>query len=182
MLVCQWAIFDDRSCHRGGNTLIWWKVRMAGYYIDTCHRASLLYSFASLVILQFVNLSPYSASLTLLFSALPIAFLLLPFQPTWFMEFRDTENQFDRHISSVTCQNTFTVPWYCDYSRDCGFGALFDDLYLRYIESVFDDRQILWSESIYCIFRQIDGGTENITPTLSVLVPTIEVTETMLKS
>lgn len=70
--------------------------KQAHYYIDTCHRASLLYSFACLVILQFVNLSPYSSGLTLLFSGLPIAFFAFAIS-TYLVHgiLKDTENQFE---------------------------------------------------------------------------------------
>jgi hypothetical protein len=70
--------------------------RRAHYYIDTCHRASLLYSFASLVILQFVILSPYSAAITLVCAAAPIAFFAFAIT-TYLVHgiLKDTENQFE---------------------------------------------------------------------------------------
>ena len=46
-------------------------------YVDIAHRASLLYSFAALVIFKFVELSPYSPGWTLIFALGPQVFFAL---------------------------------------------------------------------------------------------------------
>lgn len=46
-------------------------------YVDIAHRAALLYSFASLVIYEFVQLSPYSLIVNLIAVGAPISFFAL---------------------------------------------------------------------------------------------------------
>lgn len=66
----------------------------AAPYIDIAHRASLMYAFASLVILKFVELSPYSDGLTLLFALGPQIFFALAIA-TYIIHgvLKDTDNQ-----------------------------------------------------------------------------------------
>ena len=45
-------------------------------YVDVAHRASLLYSFAALLLSRFAELSPYSATVNLWAVALPLVFFL----------------------------------------------------------------------------------------------------------
>ncbi|MEZ4461502.1 MAG: hypothetical protein R3E66_17635 [bacterium] len=47
---------------------------VAPAYVDIAHRASLMYSFACLVVLEFVALSPYPDTLTALFAIAPQVF------------------------------------------------------------------------------------------------------------
>ena len=110
----------------------------AHYYVDTCHRASLLYSFASLVILQFVNLSPYSASLTLLFSALPVAFFAFAIS-TYLIHgiLKDTENQFESphklgsySLPKILFHGSMVLLIIAEIG---GFGALFVGYLLNYV-------------------------------------------------
>jgi hypothetical protein len=49
----------------------------APVYVDIAHRASLLYSFAALVIARFVELSPFSEPVETLAAALPLLFFAL---------------------------------------------------------------------------------------------------------
>ncbi len=67
---------------------------VAPTYVDIAHRASLMYSFASLVILKFVELSPYPDALTLLFSIAPQAFFAAAIG-TYLIHgyLKDTDNQ-----------------------------------------------------------------------------------------
>lgn len=46
----------------------------APHYVDTAHRASLLYSFACLVLIHFLELSPLAEWLNVVAAALPLAF------------------------------------------------------------------------------------------------------------
>ena len=67
----------------------------APVYVDVCHRAALMYSFACLVLAKFVELSVWSAALDFWATLLPILF----FANAVFMYavhgwMRDTDNQF----------------------------------------------------------------------------------------
>lgn len=60
----------------------WWKYRCmatsvdatAPFYVDTAHRASLMYAFSALLLREFVPYSPLSPAPTLLAVAAPLAF------------------------------------------------------------------------------------------------------------
>lgn len=66
----------------------------ASPYVDIAHRASLLYAFASLVIFHFVQLSPYSEGLTVVFAAMPQIFFALAILTYVIHGFlKDTDNQ-----------------------------------------------------------------------------------------
>ena len=69
----------------------------APVYVDVAHRASLMYAFASLVLLQFVELSPYCETWTLVFAAAPQLFFALAIG-TYVIHgvLRDTDNQLRR--------------------------------------------------------------------------------------
>ena len=66
-------------------------------YVDIAHRASLLYSFAALVIFKFVELSPYSPGWTLIFALGPQVFFALAIG-TYVIHglLNDTDNQLRR--------------------------------------------------------------------------------------
>ncbi len=70
------------------------KNSVAPIYVDIAHRASLMYSFASLVILKFVELSPYPDALTLGFALAPQVFFAAAIG-TYLIHgyLKDTENQ-----------------------------------------------------------------------------------------
>ncbi len=53
------------------------KEAQAPVYVDIAHRTSLMYSFASLVLVKFVELSPYSETVTFWSAAAPIVFFAL---------------------------------------------------------------------------------------------------------
>lgn len=67
----------------------------AHYYVNTAHRASLLYSFAALVLYQFVRVSPYSQRIELLAVAIPLFFFVFAIT-TYVVHglLQDTDNQF----------------------------------------------------------------------------------------
>jgi len=66
----------------------------APVYVDVAHRASLLYAFASLVVLQFLQLSPFGPALNLLCALAPQVFFALAIA-TYVIHgaLRDTDNQ-----------------------------------------------------------------------------------------
>lgn len=66
-------------------------------YVDVAHRASLLYSFASLVLGKLAEYSPYSNAVTVASAALPIVFFalaILSYVVHGFLD--DTDNQLAR--------------------------------------------------------------------------------------
>ncbi|MDF1661453.1 MAG: hypothetical protein P1V97_06755 [Planctomycetota bacterium] len=64
-------------------------------YIDIAHRASLLYSFASLVLATLVYFSPYSEAVQLIAISTPLFFFALAIATYLYHGFvKDTENQF----------------------------------------------------------------------------------------
>jgi hypothetical protein len=67
----------------------------APVYVDMCHRAALLYSFAALLLAQFAALSRWSANVNLVASALPLAFFAFAIGSYAIHGvLRDTDNQF----------------------------------------------------------------------------------------
>jgi hypothetical protein len=68
---------------------------LAHPYVDTAHRAALLYSFATLLIAAFVELSGWSTAVNLIAAFLVIAFFLGAISGyIWHGLRRDTDNQF----------------------------------------------------------------------------------------
>lgn len=67
----------------------------AHYYVDTAHRASLLYSFAALLLMHFAALSEFSDNVNLVATALPLFYFTVAIGTYILHGFaRDTENQF----------------------------------------------------------------------------------------
>lgn len=66
----------------------------APVYVDVAHRASLLYSFAGLLLAKLAELSPYTATVTAVATAGPIAFFALAIG-SYLVHgaLRDTDNQ-----------------------------------------------------------------------------------------
>ena len=66
----------------------------APVYVDIAHRASLMYSFASLVLGKLAEYSPYSTGVTLVAAVLPLAYFALAIA-TYVVHgvLRDTDNQ-----------------------------------------------------------------------------------------
>ncbi|MDB5987678.1 MAG: hypothetical protein JWR16_2731 [Nevskia sp.] len=74
-------------------------------YVDIAHRASLLYSFAALLIAQLVRLSAWSSTVNLLAAAAPLLFFALAIGGYLVHGLlNDTDNQFRRpqRVASVT--------------------------------------------------------------------------------
>jgi len=67
----------------------------APFYVDTAHRASLLYAFAALVIYEFATFSPYTATVTLAAVGVPLFFFAAAVA-SYVVHglLRDTDNQF----------------------------------------------------------------------------------------
>ena len=67
----------------------------APVYIDIAHRASLLYSFASLVIARLLEYSPFPASVQMWIAAIPLFFFAVTILEYTVLGLRNrTENQF----------------------------------------------------------------------------------------
>lgn len=66
-------------------------------YVSIAHRSSLLYSFAVLVLIEFVKFSPYSETINLIAVAVPVLFFAVAIT-TYIVHgaTRDTENQFQK--------------------------------------------------------------------------------------
>ena len=69
----------------------------APVYVNIAHRASLMYSFATLVLAKFVELSPYSETVNFWSAAGPIVFFALAIS-TYVIHgvLKDTDNQFKK--------------------------------------------------------------------------------------
>lgn len=77
----------------------------APVYIDIAHRASLLYSFAALVIARLLEYSPYSAGVQLIAAGVPLVFFALTITGYAAHGLRDdTENLF--------AARNFTTTWF----------------------------------------------------------------------
>lgn len=66
-------------------------------YVSIAHRSSLLYSFAALVLLKFLELSPFSGTVNLIAVAFPLFFFTLAIS-TYILHgiMRDADNQFEK--------------------------------------------------------------------------------------
>ncbi len=75
----------------------------APVYVDIAHRASLLYSFAALVMMTLVAYSPYSITVQLIATVVPIFFFAAAIASYVLHGFRDdTENQFEQRNFMTT--------------------------------------------------------------------------------
>ena len=69
----------------------------APVYVDICHRASLMYAFACLVLAEFARLSAWTGTVNLLATAVPILFFVLSVGSYAVHGLlRDTDNQLQR--------------------------------------------------------------------------------------
>lgn len=76
----------------------------APVYVDIAHRAALLYSFACIVMMELVQHSPYSTTVQLFATTVPIFFFAAAVGSyVWHGILDDTENQFER--------KTFVTTW-----------------------------------------------------------------------
>ena len=89
---------------------IWkWRAMLAApdhqapFYVDTAHRAALLYSFACLVLIHFLELSPFSETVNVLAAAAPLAFFALAIATYLVLGYQDrTDNQFSERTFATT--------------------------------------------------------------------------------
>ena len=113
--VWKWRAMLTRPTHR------------APYYVDTAHRAALLYSFACLVLARFAGPSPFPHALTLLATALPILFFASAVATYIRLGIADaTENQFERRSFVTTTGMVLLV-----IGEVGGFSILFVGFLLR---------------------------------------------------
>jgi hypothetical protein len=76
---------------------------MAPHYVDTAHRAALLYSFACLVLIHFLDLSPLPEPVNVVAAAAPLFFFALAIATYCVLGFRDeTDNQFSERTFATT--------------------------------------------------------------------------------
>lgn len=101
----------------------------APYYVNTAHRASLLYAFAALVFYHFVVYSPWSPPVNLFAVGIPVFFF--GFAITTYIVhglLRDTDNQFRQpHLLGSFELPTFVVRgsmWLLIIGEIGGFGVL----------------------------------------------------------
>jgi hypothetical protein len=108
----------------------------APYYVNTAHRASLLYSFASLVLYHFALVSIWSATVDLVAVVVPVFFF--GFAITTYVVhglLRDTDNQFEKpHILGPFELPSFAIRgamWLLIIGEVGGFGVLFAGFVVR---------------------------------------------------
>jgi hypothetical protein len=99
----EWVLFLAGLIFLWALVLGVWKYRqmatspehVAHPYVDTAHRAALLYSFATLLLATFVELSDWSEAVNLIAALAPIAFFVMAIA-TYSLHGlkRDTTNQF----------------------------------------------------------------------------------------
>lgn len=76
---------------------------LAPHYVDTAHRAALLYSFACLVLIHFVELSPFSEPVNVAAVSFPLMFFAVAILSYIQLGWRDTtDNVFDKRDFSTT--------------------------------------------------------------------------------
>jgi hypothetical protein len=92
----------------------------APFYIDTAHRAALLYSFAALVIAELLRYSPFSEGVQLVIAAAPLAFFAIAIGTYALLGLKNqTSNQFtERNF------NTTVGMWLLIVAEVGGFGAI----------------------------------------------------------
>jgi hypothetical protein len=99
----------------------------APFYVDTAHRAALLYSFACLVLREFLELSPFSEPVNTVAVAAPILFFGIAIATYIVLGLRDdTDNQFAR---PTAVQHTGMLMLIA--AEVGGFGVLFIGFLMR---------------------------------------------------
>lgn len=75
----------------------------APFYVDTAHRAALLYSFACLVLVKFLELSPFPSPVNLIATGLPLLFFAAAIATYVRLGWANTtENQFTERTFATT--------------------------------------------------------------------------------
>ena len=76
---------------------------LAPHYVDTAHRAALLYSFACLVLIHFAELSPFAEPVNVAAVSFPLVFFAVAIATYIQLGWRDTtDNAFARRDFSTT--------------------------------------------------------------------------------
>ena len=106
------------------------KEAKAPVYVDIAHRTSLMYSFATLVLAKFVELSPYSETVNFWSAAAPIVFFALAIS-TYVIHgiLKDTDNQMEKphKLGKATLPNWVILSFMVALiiAEIGGFGVLF---------------------------------------------------------
>jgi hypothetical protein len=92
----------------------------APFYIDTAHRAALLYSFAALVIAELLRYSPFSETVQVIIAAAPLLFFAIAILIYFLLGLKNqTDNQFrERNF------NTTVGMWLLIVAEVGGFGMI----------------------------------------------------------
>ena len=76
---------------------------LAPHYVDTAHRAALLYSFACLVLVHFAGLSPFAESVNVAAVAFPLLFFAVAIATYVGLGWQDrTDNAFEKRSFGTT--------------------------------------------------------------------------------
>ena len=76
---------------------------LAPHYVDTAHRAALLYSFACLVLIHFAELSPFAEPVNVAAVSFPLVFFAVAIATYIQLGWRDTtDNTFEHRNASTT--------------------------------------------------------------------------------
>lgn len=101
--------------------------RQAPAYVDIAHRASLLYSFASLVLVKFVELSPFSSAVTTAAAAAPLLFFAVAIGRYLSLAIgNQTDNQYKLPLDATRVVMPMLI-----IAEVGGFGVLFAGFMLR---------------------------------------------------
>jgi len=84
---------------------------LAPHYVDTAHRAALMYSFACLVLIHFLELSPFPEWVNVTAAAVPLFFFALAIGTYLFLGYADeTDNQFrERNFGTTVATAALTI-------------------------------------------------------------------------
>jgi hypothetical protein len=110
----------------------------APYYVNTAHRASLMYSFAALVLYHFVLYSPWSGTVDLVSVGAPVFFFGFAIS-TYVVHgvLQDTDNQFEKpHVLGPLELPPFVIRgsmWLLILGEIGGFGVLFAGFLVRLV-------------------------------------------------
>ncbi len=94
---------------------------LAPHYVDTAHRASLLYSFACLVLIHFLEWSPLPEWVNVMAAGLPVGFFALAIAAYLKLGYHDTtDNQFAVRTPATTLGTGILA-----FAEIAGFSVLF---------------------------------------------------------
>ncbi|HLL02808.1 MAG TPA: hypothetical protein VK539_19655 [Myxococcaceae bacterium] len=101
--------------------------RQAPVYVDIAHRASLLYAFASLVLLKFIELSPFPSWVNTLAAAAPLLFFTVAIGRYLSLGLSNqTDNQYKLPLEATRVMMPVLI-----VAEVGGFGVLFAGFLLR---------------------------------------------------